>query len=795
MIKSYFQLAMRNLWRNKVFSLINIAGLSVGLAACMLIILYLKDEQSFDRFHKNQAQIYRITSATQSTDGAIRPSGITGMMPGPEFTAAIPEIASFLRLRESGYTIRQNDAIFDQSALVVDDNFFSMFSFPLIEGDVKTALKDMHSVVLTELSAKKYFGNKKAVGQVLNIKNGDKFEPFVVTAVAKRIPQNSSIQFELLVPMKFEQSRGDDKEWINFFLNTFVVLKPGADYKKVAAKFAGVFQIKAAGQLKEAKEKYNYEDKLSFGLQPLLDIHLNTLYGAFNGLNRASNPIYSYILSGIALFVLLIACINFINLTVAKSLKRAREIGIRKVVGGQRKQLILQFLGESMMLSFLSFLLAILLVLLILPVFNELSNKSLAFSYLADAPLVIAYIGLFLLTGLLAGFYPALVLSGFNPVQSLYGKQRFSSKNYLTKSMVVLQFTLACILIISTIVIYAQFNYLMHYDLGYNDKNIGKLNVGRINKDKFALFSNELKKNPAIKIVAADQGGQWGTIAQINNKVEIGFDFKVIDDSYFSLFQIPVITGRNFSPDIQSDTAEGALVNESFVVKAGWKNPIGEKVDFFYNNKKYTVIGVIKDYHYNSLSQKIGPQLFISHPSYEYGDVYMKIDPRSTASVQPYIAATFKKFFPTLPYLYKSKDLENASQYDAELKWKQMISFSAMLTIFISCIGLFGLATFSAEKRTKEIGIRKVLGASVAVIVRTLSYDFLKLVFLSSVLAAPVAWYMMNKWLDNYPYRVTISWWIFALTIVLTTGVALLTISYQAIKAAMANPVNSLKTE
>ncbi|ULQ54383.1 ABC transporter permease [Flavihumibacter fluvii] len=795
MLKNYFRVALRNLWRNKIFSGINIAGLSVGLACCMLILLYLKDEVSFDRFHKNQAQIYRITSEISSPDGKVNKSGITGMMPGPEFKASIPEIESFVRLQGNGYTIKHNNEIYDQPVLVVDDNFFSVFSFPLVEGSAADALKEMHTVVLTEATAKKYFGNKKAVGQVLNLKNGDNFEPFVVSAVAKNIPQNSSIQFEMLVPMKFMQSQNNDTEWINFFLNTFVVLKPGTDWQKVAAKFDQVFMVKAGDQLKQMAEKYNFKEKISFGLQPLLDIHLSTVYTAANGLNKASNPIYSYILTGIAIFILLIACINFINLTVSRSLKRAKEIGIRKVVGGQRKQLVLQFLGESMILSFISFVLALVLVILIMPVFNSLANKSLAFSYLADAPLIIGYIVLFMFTGLLAGFYPALVLSGFNPVQTLYGRQRFTGKNYLSKGMVVFQFSLACILIISTIVIYSQFNYLMKFDLGYNDKNVVRVNVGGIDKDKLALFSNELMKNPAIEKVTANQGGEWITVAQVNNGTDINFDFKYIDHNYFPLFEIPIVKGRNFSPELSSDTAEGAIVNEAFVEKAGWKNPIGEKVDFFYNNKKFTVIGVIKDYHYASLSQKIGPQLFLTHPSYRYGDVYMKIKPGSTASVQPYIAATFKKFFPVQPYQFSSKDLDNAKQYESELKWKQMITFSAILTIFISCIGLFGLATFAAEKRTKEIGIRKVLGASIPVIVRTLSIDFLKLVLLSTLIASPVAWWAMNKWLGNYPYRIEISWWVFGLTIFLATGIALLTISYQAIRAAMANPVNSLKTE
>jgi putative ABC transport system permease protein len=795
MIRNYLLVSFRNLWRNKVFSFINVIGLSVGIACCMLIFLYTKDEVSFDRFHAKKDQLFRITSSMTAPDGRVNKTGNTGMMPGPAFKNNIPEIIDYVRVQSSSFTVRVNNQVFEQEALNVDDNFFSVFSFPLIKGNPATALKDLHSIVLSEDVAKKYFGNKNPVGQLLEMKTGENFEPFVVSGVAKRTPQNSSIQIQLLVPMKFEQSRHNDTEWINFFLNTFVVLKEGADQNKVQSAFENIYQHDAAEQLKAAKEKYGFKDVIRFQLQPMLDMHLSKDFPADNGLKNASNPIYSYLLTGISILILFIACINFINLTVARSLKRAKEIGIRKVIGGQRKQLILQFLGESFMLCFISFLLAILLVELTLPLFNTLANKALSFTYLLDAKLIVGYIGLFIITGLLAGFYPALVLSGFNPVQTLYGRQHFSGKNYLSKGMVVFQFTLASILIISTIIIYSQFNYLMKFDLGYNDKNVAIVNVGRIDNEIFQLFSNELKKNPAIEKVAADQGGRWGTIARINGEADAQFDFKYIDHNYFPLLEIPIVLGRNFSPELASDTAEAAIVNESFVKMAGWKNPIGEKIDFFYNNKKFTVIGVIKDYHHVSLMEKIQPQVFTTNPMYRYSDVYIKLKEGNSVSAKTTIASTFKKLFPVQPYSYNSMDLRNAEQYEREAKWKQIISFSAILTIFISCIGLFGLATLSAEKRIKEIGIRKVLGASVTKITQTLTIDFLKLVLISTFIAIPLAWWAMNKWLENYPHRVGINWWTFGLTALLVTLIALCTISSQAIRAAMANPVRSLKTE
>ncbi|MGZ5133905.1 MAG: ABC transporter permease [Flavitalea sp.] len=795
MFKNYLKTALRNLWRTKVFSLINILGLSVGLACCMLIFLYSMDEISYDRFHEKKDDIYRITATISRADGNVDKIGSTGNMPGPTFKESIPEIEDYVRVQSASFNVKSGKTIFREDALYVDSNFFSIFSFPLIAGNPKTALVDVHSLVVSQEIAEKYFGKKNPVGQVLELYTGEKFEPFVVSAVAKRSPQNSSIKIKMLVPVRFQLMQYNDDQWVNFFLNTFVVLKPNANIKTVEAKFASVFKSKSAEQLKEMEAKYGFKDKVTFGLQPLLKMHLSTDFPSDNGLVDASNPVYSYILTGIALFILLIACINFINLSVAHSLKRAKEIGIRKVVGGQRTQLIAQFLGESFILSFIAFVFALLLVQLLIPFFNTLANKALAFSYLLDIKLIIGYIILLLLTGLLAGFYPALVLSRFNPVQTLYGRFRLSGKNYLSKGLVVFQFALATFLIVATMIIYSQFNYLMSFDLGYNDKNVAILNTGHIDRQKLDVFRNELFKNPAIETVTADQGGRWGTIAHINEGKEIMFDFKYVDENYFPLFQIPFAKGRNFSKDFISDTSASIVINEAFAKAAGWQDPIGKQVDFFYINKKYTVVGVIKDYHFLSLAEKIQPQLFTKNPKYKLGDVFIKIKPGNIPQTLGYIEKTYKQLFPFQPYKYDFKDAQNAEQYEREAKWKQILTFGGILTIFISCIGLFGLATLSAEKRTKEIGIRKVLGASVALIAGKLSGDFLKLILIATVIASPLAWWAMNKWLQDYPYRISISWWMFAITGIGVLLIALITVGFQAIKAAGANPVKSLRSE
>ena len=792
MIRNYFKTAFRNLWRNKGFSLINIVGLSVGLACCMLIFLYTMDEVSYDRFNLNAVNIYHLAVDDKTPDGQVHKFSSTGDMPGPNFKRQLPEIQDFVRIQGASYTIKKGNEVFDQDALYVDSNFFSVFTFPMLYGTPQNALDDPHAIVLSEEVAEKYFGKENPVGKTLDLKVDDKFQPFTVTGVTRKSPQNSSIKIKMLLPKKLNHI---DNQWNNFFENTFLVIKPGTNIKQLDAKINKIYLNDAASQIKENADKYGDKNKRSFSLQPLLEMHTSTDYPADNGLSDQSTPMYSYILSGIALFILAIACINFVNLTVARSLKRAKEIGIRKVVGGQRKQLIMQFLGESFILSFVAFVLAIVLVQLALPMFNTLANKALAFSYLLSFKLVAGYIAIFLLTGLLAGFYPALVLSGFNPVQTLYNRTQYAGKNYLSKGLVILQFTLATFLIISTITIYSQFSYLMNFDLGYNDKNVVSITAWNLDKTKLTLFKNELLKNPSILSVTADQGGRWGTMAHINGNQQQMFDMKHIDEDYLPLFQVPMVKGRNFSKAMVSDSANAVLVNEEFVKQAGWKKPLGETVDFFYNKKRYTVVGIVKDYHFLSLTEKMSPILYTMRPDYPWVNVFVKISDKNKSESLNRIQKEFKELFPFIPYQYKFKDAEVAEQYDKEAKWKQIVTFGAVLTIFISCIGLFGLATLSAERRRKEIGIRKVLGASVEGIVRKLSTDFAKLVIIAAVIAVPAAWWAMHKWLENYPYRININVWIFLVAGVSVLLIALATVSYQAIKAAIANPVNSLRTE
>jgi len=798
MIKNYFKTAFRNLLHNKIYSFINIAGLSLGVACAMLIMLYVNDEISYDRFHKNISQIYRIDKETTKDNGDFHYNSYTGYFPGPRFAARIPEIQSFVRFQPSETNIKIGGNVQSQDISYVDSNFFSVFTFPLIEGSATTVLSKPNSIVLSQDMAKKYFGNADAIGETILLKNADRFESFVVTGIAKNCPQNSSIKFNVLLPLKISaEDENNNGNWFNSFLSTFIVLAPNVNIKTVQTKIDKVFQTDASKSINEMRSKYGINNiGVSYVLEPLSSIHLGKEVKAQDEvLSDKSSATYSYILSGIVLFILLIACINFVNLAVARSVKRAKEIGIRKVIGGTRKQLMIQFLNESFMLCFIAFSFAIVIVTMVLPLFNQLSNKALSFSYLLSAKLIIGYVALFIITGLLAGFYPAAILSNYNPVETLYNRFNLAGKNYLQKSLVIFQFTLASFLIIGTLAIFLQFNYLITQSLGYDDASLITVKKSQLTRNEAALFKKALMQNADIVDVAPRNANYNNNTVNISGNKQINIVIETIDASYLPLLKVPIVTGRNFSSDFPSDPTHTILVNEAFVQQAGWKQALNQEVTSFENNKTYTVAGVVKDYHYKPLTEQIAPQIFTMNPDNNYGMMYIKIKASTeTASLQ-YITKTFKNLFPLSPFIYNFKQEQNEQSYAAEAKWKQIILLSAILTIFISCIGLFGLSVLSAEKRKKEIGIRKVLGASVSSIVSILSTDFLKLIFISLVISIPLAWTATNRWLQNYPYRITLNWWLFASAGLLVILIALFTISFQAIRAAIANPVKSLRTE
>lgn len=792
MLKNYLKIALRSLKRGRVFSFINIGGLALGLTCCILILLYVKDERSFDRFHSNGNDLYRIKVTMVSPNDSVTIAS-TNTIHGPSFQDAIPEIREVIRTQAQPFVAKKGEDLLNTDVLFADPEFFQVFSFPLLHGNPETVLSDIGSIVISEEMALNYFGRTDAMGQVVELKVNDEFMPFTVSGVSKTIPQNSTIQFDTMISFEWQEVNGwTNEEWLGFYMNTFVLLDNQADYRKVGPKMDEIFLLNAAKELDAAQ---GFDSKVGFSLQPFMDIHLdNGTDNDRNGITRTSSPIYSYILGGIGLFILLIACINFINLSMARSLKRAKEIGIRKVIGGLRKQLILQFLTESFLMTLFAFILAILLSQFVLPTFNVLSNKSLSLDYLFDLELILVFAGLFLITGLLSGFYPALILSEFSPSKSLQKRGKLLQQSFLTKGLVILQFTLSICLVVGTILIFSQFNFLTSRDLGYSDENVMKIDGFRGNHQVREIVKKELLSLTEIESVAGFNGNYNGTFAKVNDE-NVGFGYIGVDDDFLKTLEIELVEGRNFSADYATDRDESILVNEAFLKKVGWTEGVGKEVDFEWKNQKMKVIGVVKDYHFKSLKEDIEPLVLTQDPKYGLNSLYVKLKENQAAETVKTIESVFRKHIPYMPFDYRFERETNLKQYEREAKWKQMVTAGAVLSIFVSCIGLFGLAAFNAESREKEVGVRKVMGASAISIVSLLSSDFVKLILLAMGIAFPIAYYAGSIWLQEFAYQVEIKWWFFGIAGVFAIGIAMFTVGLEAFKAAMKNPVDILKDE
>ena len=794
MIKNYFKTAWRNLVRHKAYSITNLIGLSIGLASVMLIMLYISDEVSFDKFHKNGNHIFRVVHDAMSPEGKEEKGGNTGKLQAAAFRERIPEIESTCRFRGGWQELvkKDNNAI-TENVTYADSNFFSMFSFPLLEGDPSTALDKWTNVVVTEDVAKKYFNTTHVIGKTMEINQDGAFTTFIITAVAKNTPVNSSMRFDFLLPIERTLQGDWTNRWMTNFLNTFIQLRKDADVNAVIKKMDAILDERAGEQMAEIRKKHPgvfYK----YNLQPFQQMHLEKDYNVSNGLTSASNASYSYILSGIALFILIIACINFINLALARSLKRGKEVGIRKVAGSTRVQLIFQHIGESLILNLLAFIPAIIIVQLALPYFSELADKQLSVSYIFRFQNLLFFFLLILINTLLSGSYPAFVLSGFNPVQTLYGRFKLSGKNYLAKSLVVIQFVIAVFLIIGTVVMQKQFNFMLNKDVGYKTAGIVDINIPYEQIDKLQAFKNEVSKIGFVQKTAAQSISMTGmntTSVEVNNKEVFDVPFYKMDENVLPMLQMQVVAGNNFS-GIPADT-NNCIINQAMVTAAGLKNPIGQKLNW--NDQDLTIIAVVKDFNTTSAKNKIAPCLIQQMPGQSYTQLMVKLDEQKKIDAIQQIRKVYKSMFSFYPFDYSFLDDEIASQYKADQRWKTIITFSAILSILISCLGLFGLAALSIVERTKEIGIRKVLGASVFGITQLVSKDFLKLVLAGVVIASPIAWYFSNQWLQDFAYRIDISWWIFFIAGGTAIVIALLTVSFQAIKAARANPIKSLRNE
>lgn len=788
MVKNFLKIAFRNLWKNKGFSLLNITGLSIGMASAILILVWIQNEVSYDQFHANKDRIFEAWNRAEFS-GKLNCWNTTPKILARTLEHDLPEVERSVRVDwGNNFLFSIGDKRLTVRGTTVDSGFLQMFSFPLLKGNAVTALNDMHSIVMTETLAKKLFNGEDAMGKVIKIDNKDNF---TVTGILKDLPNNTRFsQFEYLVPWSYKKYKGeDDSSWGNNSTRTYVMLKQNATLASVAPK------------MKVLKQKYDKgESKWEMFLYPL---NRWRLYSSFtNGFEDGGGRIEFVRLFGIiAAFILLIACINFMNLSTARSERRAKEVGIRKVVGAQKASLITQFLGESVMLSFIAGIIAIGLVQLTLPAFNELIREKVVVRY-SNTGTWLAGLGFIIFTGIIAGSYPAFFLSSFQPVKVLKGTFRKAHALVTPrKVLVVLQFTFAIILIICTFIVKQQINYAQDRETGYNKNNlIYHLFTGDIAKN-FSLIKNELLTSGAASSVTkvsapltqswSDGWGQEWEGKDPNDKTDF---FRYNEDEGLGVTAgLQFVMGRDFDLKNYPTDSLGLIINESALKVMKFKNPLGQIVKD--NGESWHVVGVIKDFILTNPYEPTKPMLILGAKGW-FQTMLIKLNgTASTAQSLKKAEAVFKKYNSEYPFQYQFIDEEYARKFADERRIGTLAALFAGLTVFISCLGLFGLATYMAENRTKEIGVRRVLGASVTGVATLLSKDFLKLVTISFILATPIAWWAMHAWLQDYTYRVSIQWWVFALAGLLSILIAIITVSYQAIRAAVANPVKSLRSE
>ena len=812
MIKHYFKIALRNLGRQKILSFINISGLSIGLACFSLFLLYAVNEFSFDRFHARADNIYRVYRWTEAMEGRDAEGDVYMPSPlGQAMKTDLPDVADYVRLRDGwGESFIKVDGVVKRMEVsYADPSIFSVFSFPLKYGTAKGALKELQNVVVTRQTAKELFGTDNVVGRTIEIKVEEEFVPFTISAVAQNIPANSSIQFKVLGNFSYMETMPSNKRGVNNWMRssyiTYVQLNPGSglpnDIQKLAS-FRHKYYPQEEKELREAGFKWEGNaPPVRYGLQPLKAGH--TDIKIFGGSVEQVNPKTIWILLSIAAGVLLIACINFTTLAIGRSARRAKEVGVRKVIGSERKNLVVQFLAEAILLSVLSLIIALALVKILLPYFNRLSGRELEFSFSAYPEMTWMLGGLTLLVGILAGSYPALILSGFKPIEVLKSKIRVNGSNIFTKSLVTVQFALSIGLIICTMVILQQTKYMSDKYPGFNKENVVVVNASDTKtKEIYPLFKQALISRVDIAGVAgADLGLGEGT-GWSRSGFEYNGDHKevyeyFIDHDYIPLMGMKMLAGRNFDPAVTADTVTSVIVNEAMVKDMGWtiENAVGQEIKGYMETKTPVVIGVVRNFNFRPFKEEVRPQMFHQYADYAPYKFFVKVKAGNPAPALAAMQKAWTAVVADLPFKYSFLDENLDNFYKSERKWSSIIGWAGGISVFLACLGLFGLAALAAINRTKEIGIRKVLGASLPGIVTLLSKDFLKLVLLALVIAAPLAWYFMNQWLQDFAYRISIGWWIFLAAGALAIMVAFVTIGFQAVKAGVANPVKSLRTE
>ncbi len=801
MLTNYLKIAWRNLLRNRTISFINITGLALGIATCLLISLYVLDELSYDRFHTNANRIVRVIFKGTVQGGTMNEAHVMPPV-AASMKAEFPEVLEATRLRIGGNPFFQiGEKVFhDESLAFVDASFFNIFTLPLISGNLSTALDAPNTAVVSASMARKYFGTTDVIGKELPIKNSE--DILKITGVMEDIPQNSHFHFDIFTSIEaLDDSRSDS--WMTSEYFTYLLLSENASWKQVDAKLPSFFEKHAAPQFMAAFGM-SYQDYKKSGnnigihLQPLTDIHLYS--DSKFELGTTGDIRYVYISGITAIFMLMIASINFMNLSTAGGSKRSKEVGVRKVLGAGRGRLTLQFFTEGMLLTYIALLLAIFLVVISLPLFNQLSGKSLQIQSLPIAS-VIPFLLLFgLLLGLLASSYPALYLSSFNPLTVLKSRFRLSGKGIgLRSSLVVFQFMISIGLIFCTVVVSRQLDYIQHKKLGYDKENVIILQSWPLGKNEKA-FRDLLLQDSRITHISHSSYLPAGETYNNNFFIypEGNPDHWVktlrydVDEAYIPAMGMKLKEGRNFSADFGNDTLS-AIINETAAKNIGWTGNIPGKTLTNKDHKTYRVIGVVEDFHFRSLHEPIAPLVMVLND--QAGNLIIKSQPTEIEKLLSTLKKHYESFPADLPFTYSFLDDRYHHTYQAEQKTGQLLSIFAGLTIFVACLGLLGLAIFTADQRKKEIGIRKVIGASVPGITGMLSAEYLRLVLIALVITSPIAWWGMNRWLQDFAYRIEIQWWMFAIAGLLAVVIALATVSSQAIKAALANPVDSLRNE
>ncbi len=802
MLKNLITIAFRTIRKDKTYSAINILGLTIGITCSLFLLMYILDELSYDRYHKNADNIYRIVSKIKEPDNAFT-WAVAQIPMAEELRDNYPEVKNAVRFNGLGKTLfKHNEKEFNETDFYqADSTVFEMFSYTFLAGDDKTALDYPFSIVLSEKIAKKYFGDvASSIGQSLQTINGEgKAEDYKVTAVIEDVPLNSHFRFEALISNN--PNPNNQGNWGNFGVFTYIQLPEGYDLSKMYVSLDTIIKQKVDPIFEQ------YGITIKYELQKITDIHLHSKIQ--DEAEAGGDISYIYIFGAVAAFMLIIACINYMNLATARSANRSKEVGIRKVMGSQRIQLLAQFITESIVIALLALAISLILIYALLPAFNTLANKQLPFSYILQPTVLLSLIGIMLFIGIVGGSYPAFYLSGFNPVQVLKGKLATKGGNVIfRKVLVVIQFGISIFMLISTLVVFNQLQYMRNKDLGFAKERVVRLNLNeRELRDKAQVIIDALKQTPEVVGIGMANSTPGEGVSKNLMKVEEndgklsdrGVDLFSADFDFVKTMGMKIVKGRDFSRDIISDTTYAVLVNEAMVARMAWKDPIGKKFVFQGGPNgqqiEKRVVGVIQDYHQNSLYDAIEPLMILLDKRNNY--VFVRTGEGDVRQSLAAIENTWKKVFPSFPFEYVFLDQDFNSQYKADEKRSQIFTVFSSLTIFIACLGLLGLAAFTTEQRTKEIGVRKVIGATVNSLVYLVSKEFFLLVTIGMVLAFPFAWYFTDTWLRNFAYRIDLKneWPTFIISALLAFVITFITVGYHVIRTSSANPVNALRDE